>query len=174
MTRHARRPWWTHRCCSRTLWNAEKWVGIRTQDSLGTGIAPFVLNRRKKVARGNAHEVRSSDNFHQRQGVLSDKELSLSDYADSRSLHSWKTLIQNAAVRPKTQPRPRENPDMLPEMLGAIRTQGTRIRTARLGSDSVVCNGDLARLRVVLNIFSQTHDAYTGSEGVPSTVEMVP
>lgn len=90
---------------------------------------------------------------------------------DLRTLE--KTLIQNAAVRPKTQPRPRENPDMLPEMLGAIRTQGTRIRTARLGSDSVVCNGDLARLRVVLNLFSQTHDAYTGSEGVPSTVEMV-
>jgi len=73
--------------------------------------------------------------------------------------------IQNAAVRPKTQPRPSGSPDMLPEMLGTIRAQGTGIRTGRLGSDSVVCNGDLGRLWVVLNLFSQIHDTYAGSEG---------
>ena len=117
-------------------------MGIGPQDSLGKGILPFVLNRKKKGGRGNAH-VRSSDNFHHRQALLSDKELSLSDYwIFSHLVVVPETPIPYAAVRPKTQPRPSGNPDILAEMLGTIRAQRhlneKRCQTARLGSDPVV------------------------------------
>ena len=60
--------------------------------------------------------------------------------------HTWlsflKPPIPYAAVRPKTQPRPSGNPDILAEMLGTIRAQRhlneKRCPTARLGSDPVV------------------------------------